>query len=100
MQIFEEKQENLLQENIKTFEEKQENLSQEDIKTLKNIISKYSSEEKKRNICRRFKTNKAQESKKETPCKANAIFRHITAYKIWRTHHTVRIIGLNRNTAM
>ena len=47
MQIFEEKQENLLQENIKTFEEKQENLSQEDIKTLKNIIRKYSSEEKK-----------------------------------------------------
>lgn len=42
MQIFKEKQENLLQENLKTFEEKQENLSQEDIKTLKNIISKYS----------------------------------------------------------
>ena len=42
MQIFEEKQENLLQENIKTFEEKQENLSQEDIKTLKkaNILQK------------------------------------------------------------
>ena len=45
-------------------------------------------------------TTEKQESKKETPCKANAIFRHITTYKIWRTHHTVRIIGLNRNTAM
>ena len=86
MQIFEEKQENLLQENIKTFEEKHN----------KQIFFR----RKKRNICRRFKTNKAQESKKETPCKANAIFRHITTYKIWRTHHTVRIIGLNRNTAM
>ena len=88
MQIFEEKQENLLQENIKTFEEKQENLSQEDIKTLKNIISKYSSEEKKETFAEDLKQTKRRR------------VRNITTYKIWRTHHTVRIIGLNRNTAM
>ena len=64
MQIFKEKQENLLQENLKTFEEKQENLSQEDIKTLKNIISKYSSEEKKETFAEDLKQTKRRRVRK------------------------------------
>ena len=75
MQIFEEKQENLLQENIKTFEEKQENLSQEDIKTLKNIISKYSSEEKKETFAEDLKQTKRRRVRKKHPVKPSVIFR-------------------------
>ena len=69
MQIFKEKQENLLQENLKTFEEKQENLSQEDIKTLKNIISKYSSEEKKETFAEDLKQTKRRRVRKKRPVK-------------------------------
>ena len=59
MQIFKEKQENLLQENLKLLKKKTRKSFTRRYKNFKKYNKQIFFRRKKRNICRRFKTNKA-----------------------------------------